>query len=150
MLNYLPIVPKVRKPVMGGNTVSETFTHMFLFRSASSFENWPRKPILSLMAEYGREGCVELSSHCAQSLHICPKGYAKVMCKPVMGGNTVSETFTHMFLFRSASSFEKWPRQSNRSVMAEYGREGCVALSSHCAQRLHICPKGNAQTSYGR
>ena len=37
-LNYLPIVPKasiyvpkvMRKPVMGGNTVSETFTHMFL------------------------------------------------------------------------------------------------------------------------
>ena len=46
-LNYLPIVPKasiyvpnvMRKPVMGGNTVSETFTHMFLFRSAQSFEN---------------------------------------------------------------------------------------------------------------
>ena len=40
-LNYLPIVPKafvyvikvMRKPVMGGNTVSETFTHMFLFQS---------------------------------------------------------------------------------------------------------------------
>ena len=37
MLNYLPIVPKasiyvpkvMHKPVMGGNTVSETFTHMF-------------------------------------------------------------------------------------------------------------------------
>ena len=36
-LNYLPIVPKasiyvpnvMRKPVMGGNTVSETYTHMF-------------------------------------------------------------------------------------------------------------------------
>ena len=35
-LNYLPIVPKafvyvpkvIRKPVMGGNTVSETFTHI--------------------------------------------------------------------------------------------------------------------------
>ena len=76
----------------------------------------------------------------------------KVMPKPVMvmGGNVVSETFTHMFLFRSASNFEKWPRrQPNRSVMAEYGREGCVELSSHCAQSLHICPKGNAQTSYG-
>ena len=44
-LNYLPIVPKasiyvpkvMRKPVMGGNTVSETFTHMFLFRSAQKF-----------------------------------------------------------------------------------------------------------------
>ena len=42
-LNYLPIVPKasiyvpkvMHKPVMGGNTMSETFTHMFLFRSAS-------------------------------------------------------------------------------------------------------------------
>ena len=40
-LNYLPIVPKASiyvpkvmcKPVMGGNTVSETFTHMFLFKS---------------------------------------------------------------------------------------------------------------------
>ena len=84
-LNYLPIVPKasiyvpkvMRKPVMGGNTVSETFTHMFLFRSAQSFENWPRQPIWSVMAEYGREGYVELSSHCAQSLHICPKGNAQ-------------------------------------------------------------------------
>ena len=40
-MNSLPIVPKafvyvpkvMRKPVMGGNTVSETFTHMFPFRS---------------------------------------------------------------------------------------------------------------------
>ena len=39
-LNYLPIVPKafiyvikvMHKPVMGGNTMSETFTHMFLFQ----------------------------------------------------------------------------------------------------------------------
>ena len=39
-LNYLPIVPKasiyvpkvMHKPVMGGNTVSETFTHMFLLK----------------------------------------------------------------------------------------------------------------------
>ena len=46
-LNYLPIVPKasiyvpkvMRKPVMGGNAVSETFTHMFLFRSASRVLN---------------------------------------------------------------------------------------------------------------
>ena len=86
-------------------------------------------------------------------LPIVPKAsiyVPKVMHKPVMGGNTVSETFTHMFLFRSAwSSFEKWPRQPNWSVMAEYGRERCVELSSHCAQSLHICPKGNAQTSYG-
>ena len=37
-LNYLPIVPKalvyvikvMRKPVMGGITTHETFTHMFL------------------------------------------------------------------------------------------------------------------------
>ena len=50
--------------------------------------------------------------------------------------------------FRSASNFKKWPRQPNQSVMAEYGREGCVELSSHCAQSLHICPKGNAQISY--
>ena len=40
-LNYLPIVPKaivyvpkvMCKAVMGGNTVSETFTHMFLYQS---------------------------------------------------------------------------------------------------------------------
>ena len=87
-------------------------------------------------------------------LPIVPKAsiyVSKVMRKPVMGGNTVSQTFTHMFLFRStASSFEKWPRQPNWSVMAEYGREGCVELSSHCTQSLFICPKGNAQTSYGR
>ena len=39
-LNSLPIVPKafeyvpkvMRKPVMGGNTMSHTFTHMFLFQ----------------------------------------------------------------------------------------------------------------------
>ena len=45
MLNYLPIVPKasiyfpkvMHKPVMGGNTMFETFTHMFLFQSASRF-----------------------------------------------------------------------------------------------------------------
>ena len=74
----------------------------------------------------------------------------KVMRKPVlMGGNTVSETFIHMFLFRSGSRFEKWPRQPNRSVIGEYGREGCVELSLQCAQRHHIFPKGNAQTSYG-
>ena len=38
-LNYLPIVPKasiyvpkvMHKPVIGGNTVSETFMHMFLY-----------------------------------------------------------------------------------------------------------------------
>ena len=87
-------------------------------------------------------------------LPIVPKAsiyVPKVMLKPVMGGNTVSETFMHMFLFRSASSSAKTGpgRQSIWSVMAEYGREGCVELSSHCAQSLHICPKGNAQTSYG-
>ena len=99
-----------------------------------------------MTAEYGREGCNELSP-------IVPKAFVyviKVMRKPVMGGNTVSETFMHKFLFRSGSSFEKWPRQPNRSVMAEYGKEGCVELSSHCVQSLHICPKGNAQTSYDR
>ena len=40
-LNYLPIVPKafiyvpkvMHKPVMGSNTMYETFTHMFLFQS---------------------------------------------------------------------------------------------------------------------
>jgi hypothetical protein len=86
-------------------------------------------------------------------LPIVPKAsiyVPKVMCKPVMGGNTMSKTFTHMLPFRSASNLEKWPRKPNRSVMAEYGREGCVELSSHHAQSLHICPKGNVQTSYGQ
>ena len=76
------------------------------------------------MAEYGREGCVELSSHCAQSLHICPKGNAQTS---YMGGNTVSETFMHMFLFGIGGEVSKTgPRQSIWSVMAEYEREGCV------------------------
>ena len=87
-------------------------------------------------------------------LPIVPKAsiyVPNVMHIPVMGSNTVSETYTHMFLFPSGSSFENWlSRQPIRSVMAEYGREGYVELSSHCAQSLHICPKGNAQTSYGR
>ena len=85
-------------------------------------------------------------------LPIVPKAFVyvpKVMHKTVMGGNTMSDTFTHMFHFQSVWSFENWPRQSIWSVMAEYGREWCVELSSHCAQSLHICPKGNAQTSYG-
>ena len=45
-LNYLPIVPKASiyvpnvmcKPVMGDNTVSETFTHMFLFQKCTKFQ----------------------------------------------------------------------------------------------------------------
>ena len=88
---------------------------MFLFQSVWSFKNWPRQPIWSVMTEYGREGCVELSSHCAQSLHICPKGNAQTS---YVGGNTVSETFTPMFLSWSVWSFKNWPRQSIWSVMA--------------------------------
>ena len=152
-LNYLPIVskasiyvPKVMpKPVMGGNTVSETFTPMFLSRSVWSFKIWPRQSIWSMMAEYGREGVLSY-------LPIVPKAsiyIPKVMRKPVMGVNTMSETFTPMFLSRSVWSFKIWPRQSIWSMMAEYGGEGCVELSSQCAQSLHIYPKGNAQTSYG-
>ena len=84
-LNYLPIVPKasiyvpkvMHKPVMIGDTImSETFTHISsevceVLKSGldSQFSN--------VMAEHGREGCVELSSHCAQSLHIYYKGNAK-------------------------------------------------------------------------
>ena len=87
-------------------------------------------------------------------LPIVPKAsiYApKVMHKPVMGGNTVSETFMHMFLFGIGNEVSKTgPRQSIWSVMAEYGREGCVELSSHCAQSFHIYPKGNVQTRYGQ
>jgi hypothetical protein len=69
---------------------------MFLFRSGSSFEKWPRQPIWSVVAEYGRE------KGGLNYLPIVPKAsiyIPKVMHKPVMGGNTMSETFTHMFLF---------------------------------------------------
>ena len=70
--------------------------------------------------------------------------------KPVMGGNTVSETFMHIFHSQSVCEVSKTgPDQSIWSMMAEYGREWWVEFSSHCAQSLHICPKGNAQTSYG-
>ena len=31
-------------------------------------KKWPRQPIWRVMAEYGMGGCVELSSHCIQSL----------------------------------------------------------------------------------
>ena len=97
-------VPKVmRKPVMGGNTVSDTFTHMFPFRSARSFANWPRQSIWRVTAEYG------IGKGALNYLPIVPKAsiyVPKVMRKPVMGGNTVHETFTHMFLFRSAQSFK--------------------------------------------
>ena len=88
-------VPKVmRKPVMGGNTVPETFPHMFRYRSAQSFENWPRGSIWSVMTGMGGKGALNY-------LPIVPKAsiyVPKVMNKPFMGGNAVSETFTHMFL----------------------------------------------------
>ena len=60
---------------------------MFLFRSASSFKNWPRQPNWSVMAEsMGGKGALNY-------LPIVPKAsiyVPKVMHKPVMGGNTVS------------------------------------------------------------
>ena len=108
-LNYLPIVPKasvyvpkvMRKPVMGSNTVPETFPRMFLFRKVRvvSKTGPDRQSIWSVMAEYGRgKGALNY-------LPIVPKAFVyvpKVMSKPVMGGNTVSETFMHMFPLRSA------------------------------------------------
>ena len=106
-LNYLPIVPKasiyvpkvMHKPVMGGNTMSETFTHMFLFRSASSFEKWPRQSNRSVMAKYGRgKGALHYLPTVPKASIYVPK----IMHKPVMGGNTMSEIFTSMFLSRSA------------------------------------------------
>ena len=48
------------------------------------------------------------------------------------------------YLYWAESHEEKLKREES-----EYGREGCVELSSHCAQSLHMCHKGNAQTSYG-
>ena len=88
-LNYLPIVPKasiyvpkvMHKPVMGGNTVSETFTHMFLFRSASSFKNWPRRSIWSVMAEYGGKDALNYLPIVLKASIYVPK----VLHKPVMG-----------------------------------------------------------------
>ena len=56
------------------------------------------QPIWSVMAEYG------MGKGALNCLPIVPKAsiyVPKVMHKPVMGGNTVSETFMHMFLFRS-------------------------------------------------
>ena len=112
-LNYLPIVPKasiyvpkvMRKPVMGGNTVSETFTHMFLFRSAQSFKNWPRQPNQSVMAEYGREGYVELKAPHGSQIQRC-KSLEEFSCTPKQ--RSLIHIHTHlMFLFRSVSSFEK-------------------------------------------
>ena len=68
-------------------------------------------------------------------LPIVPKAsiyVPKVMRKPVMGGNTVSETFTYTcFSSEVREVLKTGPDQSNRSIMAEYGREGCAALSSH-------------------
>ena len=51
------------------------------------------------MTEYGREGCVlnYLPIVLKASIYV-----PKIMCKPVMGGNTMSETFTPMFLSQSA------------------------------------------------
>jgi len=42
----------------------------------------------------------------------------------------VSETFTHMFLFQSVRNFKKWPRQPNRSMMAEYTADGMSVVVS--------------------
>ena len=56
------------------------------------------------MAEYGRGKGV------LNYLPIVPKAciyVLKVLHKPVIGGNIVSETFMHMFHFQSGSSFRK-------------------------------------------
>ena len=74
-LNYLPIVPKASiyvpkvmcKPVMGDNTVSETFMHMFLFRSVWSFKNWPRPVNLE------HDGWVWEGRVCWIIFPLCPK-----------------------------------------------------------------------------
>ena len=58
-LNVLPIVPEasiyvtkvMHKPVMGGNTVSETFTRMFLFQSG-----WASYLKLAKAAKLERDG----------------------------------------------------------------------------------------------
>ena len=59
------------------------------------------------------------------------------MRKPVvMGGNTVSETFTHKFLSQSGSSFKHWPRQPNWRVIAEYGMGGKGGLNYRGLQNV--------------
>ena len=106
MLHYLPIVPKasiyapkvMRKPVIGGNTVCLRLSRTCFFSEVCevSKSGPEEQSIWSVMAEYGREGCIEISRPIVPkaSIHV-----PKVMRKPVIGGNTVSETFTHMFLF---------------------------------------------------
>ena len=96
----------------------------------------------SIMAEYEREGCAALSSHCAQSLHICLKGNIQTISL-----NTHQGTLTPNG--HCANCKQENKKHKKGKHLAEYGRDGCVELSSHCVQSLHICPKGNAQTSYG-
>ena len=50
------------------------------------------------------------------SLPIVPKAsiyVPKVMLKPVMGGNAMSETSMHMFLFQSGVKFQKLAQAAN-------------------------------------
>ena len=59
---------------------------------------------LAQAANLEHDGCGMGGKGALNSLPIVPKAsiyVPKVMHKPVMGGNTVSETFMHMFLFRS-------------------------------------------------
>ena len=103
-LNYLvPIVhkasiyvPKVmHKPVMGGNTMYETFTSMFLYLKVCEVsKSGPDSQFGAGWLSMGGKGVLNY-------LPIVPKAsiyVPKVMYRPVMGGNTVSETFTPMFL----------------------------------------------------
>ena len=98
-LNSIPIVhkafvyvPKVmRKPVIGGNTVSETFTHMFLFQSVCEVsKSGPDSQFGASWLSMGGKGALNYLPIVSKASIYVPK----VIRKPVMGGNTVSETFT--------------------------------------------------------
>jgi hypothetical protein len=105
VLNSLPIVPKASiyvpkvmlTPVMGGNTMSETSMHMFLFQIGGEVsKTGPGPRHAPKWLSIGGKGVLN-------SLPIVPKAsiyVPKVMLKPVMGGNTMSETSMHMFLFQ--------------------------------------------------
>ena len=141
-------VPKVmRKPVMGSNTVSQTFRHTcFTSEVREVSKTGPDSQFWRVTAGYGREECVEFSSHCAQSFHICPKGNSNQLwvVTPCLRLSRTCFSSEVCEVSKTGPDSQFW------SVMAEYGREGCVEFSSHCAQSFHICPKGNSQTSYGR
>ena len=88
---------------MGGNTVSETFRYMF-----SEVCEVFRK--LARTSQFGASWLSMGGKGALNYLPMVPKAsiyVPKIMSEPVMGGNTMSETFTHMFLFLKCVKFRK-------------------------------------------